>query len=60
MPEVLRSKYQYFTQADITKLRAASYTARITPLNDAVRDYVQSYLILDARLRDEAYRIASR
>lgn len=53
MPEVLHGKYQYFTQADITKLRAAGYTARITPLNDAVRDYVQSYMIHDARLGDE-------
>ena len=41
MPEVLRGKYQYFTQADISKLRAAGYTTPFTSLEDAVRDYVQ-------------------
>lgn len=41
MPEILRGKYQYFTQADMTKLRAAGYKAPFTPPEDAVRDYVQ-------------------
>jgi len=41
MPEVLRGKYQYFTQAEMAKLRAAGYTAPFTSLEDAVRDYVQ-------------------
>jgi len=44
MPETLRGKYQYHTRADIGKLRAAGYTAPVTPLADAVRDYVQNYL----------------
>ncbi len=44
MPEVLRGKYQYFTRADIAKLRATGYKRAMTPLVDAVRDYVQSYL----------------
>ena len=44
MPEVLRGKYQYFTQADVAKLRAAGYARPMTPLPDAVRDYVQNYL----------------
>lgn len=44
MPEILRGKYQYFTQADISKLRATGYTRAMTPLTDAVRDYVQNYL----------------
>jgi ADP-L-glycero-D-manno-heptose 6-epimerase len=44
MPEVLRGKYQYFTQADIAKLRATGYTRAMTPLTEAVRDYVQGYL----------------
>ena len=39
MPEVLRDKYQYFTQADISKIRTAGYTQAITPLEEAVRDY---------------------
>ena len=50
MPEILRGKYQYFTQADITKLRLTGYERRVTPLPDAVRDYVQNYLATDLRL----------
>ena len=45
MPEAIREKYQYFTQADIRKLLATGYTAPITSLNDAVRDYVTNYLV---------------
>jgi ADP-L-glycero-D-manno-heptose 6-epimerase len=50
MPEAIREQYQYFTQADIGKLRAAGYTEKITPLEDAVADYVQNYLLHDQRL----------
>ena len=45
MPEAIRAQYQYFTQADIGKLRAAGYDRTITSLEDAVRDYVVNYLI---------------
>ncbi|MSU48578.1 MAG: ADP-glyceromanno-heptose 6-epimerase [Opitutus sp.] len=45
MPEVLRGKYQYFTQADVSKLRASGYTRPLTPLSEAVRDYVRDYLV---------------
>ena len=45
MPEAIRDKYQYFTQADIRKLVGAGYTQPITPLEDAVRDYVVNYLV---------------
>ncbi len=45
MPEILRKKYQYHTQANIQKLRAAGYHNEITPIADAIRDYVQNYLI---------------
>ena len=44
MPEVLREKYQYFTEADLTHLRAAGYSAPMTVLEDGITDYVQSYL----------------
>jgi ADP-L-glycero-D-manno-heptose 6-epimerase len=44
MPEAIRDKYQYFTQADISKLRAAGYKKQPTPLGAAVKDYVQNYL----------------
>ena len=53
MPEVLRGKYQYFTQADLTKLRGYCKSVEITPLKGAVRDYVQNYLVPDRRLGDE-------
>lgn len=45
MPVELRGKYQYFTRADITKLRRAGYTAPMTSLEDGVRDYVQNWLM---------------
>lgn len=44
MPEELQGKYQYFTQADITKIRNAGYDKELTSLEDAVKDYVQNYL----------------
>lgn len=44
MPESIRNQYQYFTQADITKLRKAGYKKETTTLEDAVKDYVQNYL----------------
>lgn len=45
MPEALRGKYQYRTEADIRKLRRAGYTAPMTSLEDGVRDYVQNWLM---------------
>ncbi|MDR1010220.1 MAG: ADP-glyceromanno-heptose 6-epimerase [Opitutaceae bacterium] len=45
MPDVLRGKYQYFTQANMTKMRAAGYTKPFTTLEDGIRDYVQNYLL---------------
>ena len=50
MPEAIRDKYQYFTQADLAQLRAAGYTAAVTPLEDAVSEYVRNYLVPDKRL----------
>jgi ADP-L-glycero-D-manno-heptose 6-epimerase len=40
MPEILRGTYQYRTQAEIAKLRAAGYAAPIRSLEEAVADYV--------------------
>ncbi|MDR3792823.1 MAG: ADP-glyceromanno-heptose 6-epimerase [Terracidiphilus sp.] len=45
MPEALRAKYQYFTQADLSKLRRAGYSAPFTSIEDGVREYVRSYLM---------------
>ncbi len=47
MPESIREKYQYFTKADISKLRNAGYKMPMTPLKDAVSDYVKNYLMKD-------------
>ncbi|NEX14179.1 MAG: ADP-glyceromanno-heptose 6-epimerase [Prosthecochloris sp.] len=44
MPENLRDKYQYFTQAEMNRLRASGYTTPLTSLEDGVRDYVCNYL----------------
>ena len=44
MPETLRAKYQYYTCADISKLRALGYSDAITPLEHSVADYVRNYL----------------
>ncbi|MDD2240839.1 MAG: ADP-glyceromanno-heptose 6-epimerase [Kiritimatiellae bacterium] len=44
MPESLREKYQYYTQADMSKLRAAGYDLPFTTLEDGIRDYVQGHL----------------
>lgn len=52
MPASIRDKYQYHTRAAIARLRAAGYTAPVTPLADAVRDYVAHYLDGDRRLGD--------
>ena len=53
MPEMLRGKYQYFTRADLTKLRGYCKNVSLTPLRDSVADYVRNYLVPDRRLGDE-------
>jgi ADP-L-glycero-D-manno-heptose 6-epimerase len=44
MPENLRAKYQYFTEAPMQRLRNAGYAAGFTSLEAGVRDYVVNYL----------------
>ncbi|MCQ2326008.1 MAG: ADP-glyceromanno-heptose 6-epimerase [Bacteroidales bacterium] len=44
MPEDIRDKYQYFTQAKMEKLRKAGYTKPFYSLEEGVKDYVQNYL----------------
>jgi ADP-L-glycero-D-manno-heptose 6-epimerase len=50
MPEALRGKYQYYTKADIAKLRATGYQRPMTALTESVRDYVQNYLVPGKKL----------
>jgi ADP-L-glycero-D-manno-heptose 6-epimerase len=40
-PDELRSQYQYFTRADMTKLRRAGFEASFYSLEDGVRDYLE-------------------
>jgi len=43
-PEDIRDKYQYFTEADMTKLVSAGYTKPFHTLEEGVKDYVENYL----------------
>ena len=51
MPDHLKGKYQYHTQADMTKLHAAGYDRPLTELEDAVADYVRNHLLPDRHLQ---------
>lgn len=44
-PEAIRASYQYFTQAEMSKLRSAGYTAPFMSLEEAIQEYVQMYLL---------------
>ena len=52
MPEAIRDKYQYFTKADIGKLRSTGYDQPVTPLKEAVADYIKNYMVPDRHLGD--------
>jgi len=47
MPEEIRDKYQYYTQADMAHLHAAGYTEPFHSLEDGVKDYVEHFLAKD-------------
>jgi ADP-L-glycero-D-manno-heptose 6-epimerase len=44
MPFDIRDKYQYFTEANMNKLKAAGYTAEFYSLEEGVDDYIRQYL----------------
>ncbi len=44
MPEVIRDRYQYFTEASMDRIRAVGYDGQSTPLEEGVRRYVQDFL----------------
>ncbi|MDD2897806.1 MAG: ADP-glyceromanno-heptose 6-epimerase [Desulfuromonadaceae bacterium] len=52
MPESIRDTYQYLTCADTVKIRAAGYSSPVTPVEEAVSDYIRNYLIPGKRLGD--------
>ena len=43
-PEDIRDKYQYFTEAKMTRLRDAGYNGQFTPLEVGVARYVKDFL----------------
>ncbi len=45
IPQDIREKYQYYTQADIQKLRKVGYKKSFYSLENGVTDYVSKYLI---------------
>lgn len=50
MPENLQKQYQYFTEAEMNKLKSAGYKKQATILEDVVADYVRNYLEKNAHL----------
>lgn len=44
MPEVIRDRYQYFTEASMERIRAVGFNGQSTPLEEGVRRYVQEFL----------------
>ncbi len=50
MPEHLKGKYQYHTEAEMGKLAAAGYARPQTVLEDAVADYVVNHLVPERHL----------
>ncbi|MEG8946135.1 ADP-glyceromanno-heptose 6-epimerase [Rosettibacter firmus] len=45
MPDEIKDKYQYFTEANLKKLRAAGYNKPIMNVQQGVSDYVKNYLL---------------
>ncbi|HID38910.1 MAG TPA: ADP-glyceromanno-heptose 6-epimerase [Calditrichaeota bacterium] len=44
MPQEIRDRYQYFTEAKMEKLRKAGYNKSFYSLEEGIRDYVRNYL----------------
>lgn len=44
-PEDIRDKYQYYTEANMSKLRSIGYTKKFHTLEEGVEDYLKSYLL---------------
>ena len=47
MPDSIRNQYQYYTCAEIVKIRKAGYDKKTMSLEDAIKDYVKNYLQQD-------------
>jgi ADP-L-glycero-D-manno-heptose 6-epimerase len=49
MPDGLEKRYQYYTCAEMAKVRAAGYSREFMSLEEAIRDYILNYLEVDPR-----------
>src|SRR5439155_4680828 len=58
LPESLRRKYQYYTCADISRLCATGWSGPQFSVDQAVRDYVERYLLLNVGLQPKLTPIA--
>ena len=56
MPESLRDRYQYYTRAEMGKLRSLGWTREATSLDDAVSDYIRTYRLNDWYMGDECVK----
>jgi ADP-L-glycero-D-manno-heptose 6-epimerase len=45
MPPYLAPKYQYFTEANLEKIKSAGYSEKLFTLEEGVTDYVKNYLL---------------
>ncbi len=45
LPDHLADKYQYFTEASLSKVKSAGYKKEITSLENGINDYVKNYLL---------------
>ncbi|NWF49946.1 MAG: ADP-glyceromanno-heptose 6-epimerase [Ignavibacteriaceae bacterium] len=50
LPKHLEGKYQYFTEADLSKLYKAGYKKPLTSLEEGVNEYIKLYLLKDSYL----------
>jgi ADP-L-glycero-D-manno-heptose 6-epimerase len=50
LPGHLSEKYQYYTRAEMTKIKKAGYSNSLHSLEDSVTDYVKEYLLKDKYL----------
>ncbi len=44
-PADIRDKYQYFTEANMNKLKSIGYSKPFSTLEEGIKDYVQNYLV---------------
>lgn len=49
MPDAIRPNYQYYTEAELNKIRRAGYNEPITSLEDGIAKYVKDYILSDSR-----------